>query len=81
MEIRQEISLKDFEFWSGAQDTVKHLTYEDLEEIEYNLEEVFHAELPTGSDINDIFWFERDLIATCLGYEDWEDLLEDKGAY
>ena len=38
------------------------------------LEDVYCDELPTDTEINDFFWFERDTIAEWLGYEDWEDL-------
>lgn len=74
MKIYTEKSLIDFEFWSGAKDIVKHLTYDELEQIEAILEDAY----PDGMDetqINDIFWFEEDWIAEMLGYEDFEALM------
>ncbi|OQB14299.1 MAG: hypothetical protein BWY15_01154 [Firmicutes bacterium ADurb.Bin193] len=74
MKIYKEESLTDFEFWSGAKDTAKYLTDEELTTIESYLEELF----PDGMDeteLNDFFWFEDDTIAEWLGYEDFEALM------
>lgn len=74
MKIYKEESLRDFEFWSGAVDTVKYLTDEELDTIESMLEDIY----PDGMDeteINDIFWFEDDYIAEMLGYNDFEELM------
>jgi len=75
MKIYTDIPLTEFEFWAGAKDTVKHLTDEELDQIEQILEEIY----PEGLDeteLNDIFWFERDLIAEWLGYETFEEIME-----
>ena len=77
MKIYKEDSLRSFEFWSGAKDRVKYLTLEELDEIEVILEEIY----PDGIDettINDIFWFEEDTIAEWLGYNDFEELMEER---
>lgn len=74
MKIYTENSLTNFEFWSGAKDTVKYLTDEELDTIENILEEMY----PDGVDettINDIFWFEDDWIAEMLGYNDFEEIM------
>lgn len=74
MKVFTEVSLTDFNFWSGAKDTVKYLTDDELEQIEAILEDVY----PDGMDetqINDIFWFEDDWIAEMLGYENFEALM------
>ena len=34
MKIYKEESLSNFEFWSGAKETVSYLTYEELDKIE-----------------------------------------------
>jgi len=76
MIVTKEMSLNDFEFWSGAVDTANTLSYDELNEIENYLEEVY----PNGMDettINDFFWFDNDQIAEILGFEDWEDLERD----
>lgn len=74
MKIYTETSLRNFEFWSGAVDRVKYLTYEELDQIETLLEDLY----PDGMDeteINDFFWFEEDTVADWLGYSDFEELM------
>jgi hypothetical protein len=74
MKIYEEKSLANFEFWSGAKDTVKYLTYDELEKIEAILEDAY-PEGMSDTQINDIFWFEEDWIAEMLGYSDFEELM------
>lgn len=79
MKIYTEQSLSNFEFWSGAKDTVKYLNDNDFDTIEAILDEVY----PDGMDettINDFFWFDEDTIAEWLGYSDFEELVEDRAA-
>lgn len=74
MKIYTEKSLNDFDFWSGAKDTVKYLTEDEINQIENMLEECF----PDGmneTDINDFFWFENDTIAEWLGYSSFEEIM------
>lgn len=74
MTITREDSLRNFEFWSGAVDTVKYLTEDELDEIEEILEELY----PEGMDeteINDLFFFEDDTIARWLGYDNFEEIM------
>lgn len=74
MKIYSEKSLRNFDFWSGAKDTVKYLTDDELDTIEEILEDSY----PDGMDeteVNDFFWFEDDTIAEWLGYEDFEELM------
>ena len=78
MKIYKETNLQNFEFWSGAKETAKQLTADDFDTIESVIEDCY----PEGIDettVNDIFWFEEDWIAEMLGYEDWEDLLAQRG--
>ena len=74
MKIYTETSLTDFDFWSGARDTVKYLTYDELEQIETILEDIYPDGM-SDTQINDIFWFEDDWIAEMLGYEDFEAIM------
>lgn len=74
MKVYKEESLRDFEFWSGAKDTVKYLTDDELDTMESILEDIY----PDGMEdtqINDIFWFEDDWIAEMLGYNDFEEIM------
>lgn len=75
MTITSEKSLRDFEFWSGAKETVKYLTMQELDTIEAILEDLF----PDGmneTELNDLFWFDDDTIAEWLGYENFEEIME-----
>ena len=73
MKIYSETSLKDFEFWAGAVDTVKELTEEQLDTIEGILEDIY----PDGMDevqVNDLFWFDNEIIDEWLGIESSENM-------
>lgn len=75
MKVYKEVSGYDFDFWSGARDTVKYLTTEEVEQIFSMLEELY----PEGmeeTEVNDFFWFEDDTIAEWLGYSSFEEIME-----
>ena len=77
MTVYKEINLCDFEFWSGARDITQYLTDEDFEVIESILLDLY----PNGiseTELNDFFWFEPDTIADWLGYNNFEELEEDR---
>lgn len=74
MKIYTEKSLNDFDFWSGAKDTVKYLTEDEINQIENMLEECFSNGI-NETDINDFFWFEADTIAEWLGYSSFEEIM------
>lgn len=82
MKLYKEMSLRDFEAWSGAEDTMETLSMlEDNEDkgrdifdtLECILEEQYFDGLEE-TELNDILWFETDYIAECLGYSDWDEL-------
>jgi len=75
MRIYRDIPLTQFEFWAGGKDTVEELTDSELEQIEQILEEIY-PEGMSEFEINDLFWFERDLIAEWLGYKDFDEIME-----
>ena len=77
MKIYTETSLRHFDFWSGAIDTVNHLTAEQLDEIETQLEDL-NPDGMSETEINDLFWFEEDYIAEMLGFSSWDELLENE---
>lgn len=79
MRIYTDITLHDFEAWSGAVDTLETLTSAQIDELENLIEEIF----PDGCDeteLNDFLWFENDYIAELLGFENWEQLEEHNEA-
>ena len=77
MELRHDVPLRYFEFWSGAEQRARHLTWEQLDQVEFELEGLFPDGM-TDTELNDLFWFEEDFIAQLLGYRDWEALEEDE---
>lgn len=77
MKIYKEVSGADFEFWSGARNTVKYLTNDEVEQIFDELECLY----PEGMDeteVNDFFWFDDDTIADWLGWPDFETLMKGR---
>lgn len=77
MELVHNVPLRNFQFWSGAKQRASHLTLEQLDQIEFELE-MLYPDGMTDTQVNDIFWFEEDFIAQCLGYRNWEALEEDE---
>ena len=81
MKIYSEISLGDFNAWSGAVDTMNTLhnlnsVIDDMdvfESLESTIEE-WNENGITDTELNDLLWFETDTIAEWLGFSDWEEL-------
>lgn len=78
MKIVREQSLRDFPFWGGAEKNRIYLTLNELDVIEQELSESWGDEPATAVEINDLFWFETDVIAGYLGFADWEDLMQHR---
>ena len=74
MIIKTETTLKNFDFWSGAKDTVRYLTESELETIESYLEELY-PEGMTDTELNDFMWFEDNTIAEWFGYNDFDEIM------
>ena len=75
MKVYKEVNAYNFDFWSGAEDTVNYLTAEEVNTIFEMLEELY----PEGMDetqVNDFFWFEEDTIAEWLGYRSFEEIMD-----
>lgn len=69
MIIISDKALRNFDFWSGAAENVKELSYEQLDELEGILEDMY----PGGIDetqLNDLMWFEFDQIKEWLRIEE-----------
>ena len=75
MKTYKETSIKYFDFWSNAADTVAELTHDELDTIELILE-YLNPDGMSETDLNDFFWFEDDLIAEWLGYNSFEEIIE-----
>ena len=72
--IKEVNSYSDFEFWSGAADTVEYLTPEEVENILKILEDIYPDGM-TDTELNDFFWFEDDTIAEWLGYNNFDEIM------
>ena len=60
------------ELWSGGRDTLDNLTVNEVAQI---LDMIDTGEPKDLTELNDFFWFERDLIAEWLGYSNYEELM------
>ena len=78
MRIYEEKSLKDFEFEGGAQDTVKYFTDEEMEVLEECLNELYPEGLEE-TQLNDIFWHDSDFLAELVGYNDFDEIIIERG--
>ena len=77
MRIYKEVNNRyDFDFWSGAKDTVKYLTDQEIETIFDLLDDCDSGDGMSETAVNDFFWFEDDTIAQWLGWTDFETLME-----
>lgn len=77
MKIYTEISLADFEWWSGAVDTAERITEADKWD---ELETILEDEYPDGIDeteLNDLLWFEPETVFEWLDIEEEEEEEED----
>lgn len=77
MIITSDKELRNFDFWSQAAQNANKLNYEQLDELESILEDMY----PNGIDeteLNDLMWFEFDTIKEWLGIKekDSDDDLE-----
>lgn len=71
MTITKELNLTEFTFWNGAKQ--HNFTYNELQQIEDILEDVFYDKKATETDINDLFWFEDETLCEWLelGYDEY----------
>ena len=65
MNYTKDLNLVDFKFWSGAKQ--HKFTYNELKQLESVLEDLYHDKAPTETEVNDLFWFEEELICEWLG--------------
>lgn len=68
MKVYKEIDLKDFTPWSGAKARFDDMSDDELEMVQQFIEECY----PDGIEettLNDILWFEDELIGELIGRE------------
>lgn len=73
MTITTEISIRNFEFWSGAIYNRNVLTDEQCDQIESMLKKCCEQPI-SETGLNAFFWFEEDTIANWLGFDSFEEL-------
>ena len=61
--------LRDFKFWGGAAYNVATLTLAQLDELEDIIPDMYESDTLTETQINDLFWFDFDLICEWLGID------------
>ena len=67
MKITTEISILNFEAWSGATHTHKRIIEENkVEEFDQLIEELYPQGIDSTS-LNDLLWFDDEWVYTCLG--------------
>ena len=77
MTITTEQALSNFKFWGGAKD--HSFTYSERDQLETIIEDHYkdlHPDTPpTATEINDLFWFESELLCEWIGldFEEYEN--------
>ena len=69
-----ETDLHSFEAWSGGRDTLVELTFEQINQLDEAVSEMY-SEGIDETELNDFLWFERDYIAEILGYENFDEII------
>ena len=73
MKIISELSIINFEAWSGAIDTVKKIIEEDkVNDFDSYIEECYPDGL-TDTELNDILWFDSENVFEYLGISEEEE--------
>lgn len=76
MKIYSEQSLADFKFWSGAETTADRIWEEKGRDGFDQLEAILEDAYPDGideTDLNDLLWFDPELVYEWLGIDDAEE--------
>tara|TARA_R110002153_G_scaffold99897_1_gene235695 strand:- start:2 stop:226 length:225 start_codon:yes stop_codon:yes gene_type:complete len=61
----KDLSLTNFNFWSGAKQ--HNFKYSELEYLEDCISNLYPTTAPSETDINDLFWFEQEFLCDCIG--------------
>ena len=77
MKIYMEVSLYDFDAWSGGADTLNRvIDAGKVEELEQMLDELYPEGL-SDTELNDILWFEEDWVYETLGIRTESEIREE----
>ena len=66
--INNNTDLTQFDFWSGAKQFADNLTPSELNQIQTMLEDIYPDGL-TETELNDLFWFEDNMLCEWLGLD------------
>ena len=77
MYVKKEISLRDFDFWSGAKAWADLLTDDELDTIEEALASA-DDDCLTDTQINDFLWFDTEIWLEWIGKTEDEILAREK---
>ena len=83
MWIKKEYDYNDLKenSWSEAVNTLRRIEEANKEEELMNfLEDIFYKNIPSDTDVNDLLWFDSELIYESLGItdEDEDEVIEDE---
>lgn len=77
MTIKSEISLENFQAWSGGKDTLNRIINEGkCDELESMLEEMYPDGM-TDTELNDLLWFESDTVFEWLGIRTYDQIKKE----
>ena len=74
--IKKEYDFNDLKenSWSGAVNTLRRIEEEKKEEELMNfLEDIFYENIPSDTEVNDLLWFEPEMIYESLGISDEDE--------
>jgi hypothetical protein len=78
MKLTLEISISDFQSWSGAKDTQRRIIEENKENEFDNLIEELYPDGLTNNQLNDILWFDSEWVFESLGISEEEEENEEE---
>lgn len=77
MTITYELALKNFQAWSGAENTLERIISEGkCEMLEQILEDIYPGGM-TETELNDLLWFESETIYEWLGIRSEKQIQEE----
>jgi hypothetical protein len=82
MKVYRDIdSLEDFNFWSGAEDRIRHAKdtgkWDELNDYVVSLVEDVYPEGLSATDLNDLVWFDEEIDNMLYGDEDEDEDLDE----
>lgn len=81
MWIKQEYDYNDLKenSWSGAVNTLRRIEEANKEEELMNfLEDIFYENIPSDTEVNDLLWFEPEMIYESLGITEEDEKEKDE---